>query len=250
MISGLEEALSTDGLFWIVTAIMLGGLVRGFAGFGAGMIIIPAMNVFADPVTVLVVLQVADGIGSLPLIPRGYRDGEPRQVALLVLSATLTLPIGLWFLTSTDSVVFRWIISALILALLLLMLSGWRYRHRLARSGTLGVGAVSGFMSGFSGLGGPPIILMYMSGPYKTSVIRGNIILFFAVVTVIGVGFLIWRDLFTAERFWLGLLLTPPYLLGIMLGARIFDPDREKLFRTVAYVVILASVLMSLPLWS
>jgi len=58
------------------------------------------------------------------------------------------------------------------------------------------------------------------------------------------------RDLLTAERLWLGLILVIPYALATLVGQKIFDPTRETLFRTVAYGVIMASVLLSLPLWS
>lgn len=250
MTDALWSALFTEGFSWMLVAVVVGGLVRGFAGFGAGMIIIPAMGVFVDPVTILVALQVMDGTGTLHMVPRAFRDGEPRRVAPLLISAVCAVPIGLYALTSVDPTFFRWAIAGLIFVLLAVMVSGWRYRERLSTGATFGVGAISGFLSGFSGLGGPPVILMYLSGPYKNSVIRANIILFFFILTFVGVALLIWRDLFTWERVWLGIALTLPYLVATIIGARIFDPSREKEFRAVAYGVILASVLMSLPLWS
>jgi len=249
LISGLEGALATQGFIWILTAAIIAGVVRGFAGFGAGMIFIPVMGIFTDPITTVVALQTMDGIGALPLLRRGIRDGEPRHVAFLTFCAILFMPIGIYFLATTDSVLFRWIVAGLILVLLVLMISGWRYTKRLGRFGTLGVGGISGFMSGFFGMGGPPVILMYMSGPFKPEVIRANIIIYFFLLTVVAFGMLTYRGLLTAERIWLGLLLVIPYALATIVGQKIFDPAREKLFRGTAYAVILASVFLSLPLW-
>jgi len=246
---GLATALATPGLYWIFATAILSGIVRGFAGFGAGMIFIPVMGIFTDPITTVVALQTMDGIGALPLLRRGLRDGEPRHVAFLTLCAILTMPLGIYFLATTESDIFRWIVAGLILVLLCLMISGWRYTRRLGAVGTLGVGGASGFMSGFFGLGGPPVIMMYMSGPFKPEVIRANIIIFFFLLTAVGFAMLAYRGLLTPERIWLGLLLVIPYALATLIGQKIFDPARETLFRSTAYAVILASVILSLPLW-
>ena len=250
MIEGLLQALSTHGIFWIFIAAIVAGVVRGFAGFGAGMIFIPVMGIFTDPITTVVALQIMDGIGALPLVKKGLKDGEPRHVALLTAAAVCLIPVGIYFLATTPSDPFRWIVAGLIAILLVLMMSGWRYKKRLGTLGTVGVGSIAGFMSGFFGMAGPPVIMMYMSGPFKASVVRANIILFFFVITIVSFVLLYARDLMTAERIWLGLLLVIPYGLATIVGQKIFDPSREALFRSVAYVVIIASVVLSLPLWS
>lgn len=250
MIEGLETALSTNGLYWIIATSILAGVVRGFAGFGAGMIFIPVVGIFTDPITTVIALQVMDGVGALPLLKRGLRDGEPRQVAFLTFAAILFMPLGIYFLVTVESDLFRWIIAGLILVLLGMMISGWRYTKRLGRFGTLAVGSVAGVMSGFSGLAGPPVIMMYMSGPFKAQVIRANIIIFFFLITIVGFVMLGLRGLLTPERIWLGLILVIPYALATIAGAKIFKPEREPLFRMTAYLVILGSVILSLPLWS
>jgi uncharacterized protein len=38
-------------------------------------------------------------------------------------------------------------------------------------------------------------------------------------------------------------------VVGNILGAKIFDPAREKLYRGIAYLVIFTAALTSLPLW-
>jgi len=250
VIDGLTTALATDGFYWILIASIVAGVVRGFAGFGAGMIFIPVVGIFTDPITTVVALQIMDGIGAMPLLKRGVKDGEPRHVALLTLAAILALPFGVYMLATTESEVFRWIVAGLIVVLLGLMVSGWRYRERLRTGGTVGVGLVAGFMSGFFGLAGPPVIMMYMSGPFKPQVIRANIILFFFVTTIVGFALLAYRELLTADRVWFGLILVIPYGVATLLGSKIFRPEREQLFRGVAYGVILGSVILSLPLWS
>ena len=52
-----------------------------------------------------------------------------------------------------------------------------------------------------------------------------------------------------AEAVALGALLVPPYILGNLIGARIFDPVRAVLYRRVAYGIIAASAIVALPLF-
>ena len=250
MTEGLSAALALPGIEFVFFAAILGGVVRGFSGFGAGMIFITISGIFLDPIATVVALQIMDGIGGLTLLPRGIREGEPKQVALLVLATALSIPLGLYVLVNVESEPFRWAVALLILALLIAMISGWRYRARLRPVGTVGVGIVAGFLSGFSGLAGPPVIMMYMSGPYRPEVIRANIILFFAAITVVAVVLLWSQGLLTPVRIWTGLILVIPYALATLLGQKIFDPSREREFRLVAYIVIFGSVVLSLPLWS
>ena len=47
-----------------------------------------------------------------------------------------------------------------------------------------------------------------------------------------------------------GLAISLPYMGINWLGARLFDPARERVFRAVAYVVIATSAVLGLPVWS
>jgi hypothetical protein len=43
--------------------------------------------------------------------------------------------------------------------------------------------------------------------------------------------------------------MVPSITIGNMIGARFFDPDKEKAYRTVAFVIIGCSAMMGLPLF-
>ena len=49
------------------------------------------------------------------------------------------------------------------------------------------------------------------------------------------------------EPLLIGLCLIPPYMAACWLGATLFDPERERLFRIVAYVLIDAAALYGIP---
>ncbi|WP_299414889.1 sulfite exporter TauE/SafE family protein [uncultured Sulfitobacter sp.] len=245
----LASALDTDGLIWLVAAVFVAGLVRGFAGFGSAMIIMPVASTVLSPVEAVIFLICAELVGPLPNAPAAWRDGEPREVGLLVLGAIIALPLGIWALTTMDATVFGWVVSIAVITLLALTVSGWRLKGALTRRLTVTAGALGGFMTGFAGIPGPPVIMLYMASMLPVSVIRANFLLYLVALDFLLFPMLWALGLMNWPIAFLGLLVGIPNLVANMLGARLFDPNRERLFRTVAYLVIAASAIVGLPLW-
>lgn len=245
----LATALATDGLIWLVLAVFVAGLVRGFAGFGSAMIIMPVASSVLAPVEAVIFLICAELVGPLPNAPAAWRDGTPREVGLLVLGAILALPIGVWALTSMDPTAFGWVVSVLVFTLLALTVSGWRLKGALTQRLIVATGAVGGFMTGFAGIPGPPVIMLYMASKLPVKVIRANFLLYLVGLDLVLFPFLWAVGLMNWPIAFLGVLVGVPNLIANMLGARLFNPSAERLFRNVAYLVIAASAIIGLPLW-
>ena len=93
--------------------------------------------------------------------------------------ALIGVPIGTYFLSRLEPVTTRWIISAFVFALLLLLLSGWRYRGKDHAAVSVGIGGLAGFCSGLAQTGGPPIVGYWLGRPLPSVIARANIVLFF-----------------------------------------------------------------------
>lgn len=249
MLEATREALATPGLTWLVVAVFVAGLVRGFAGFGSAMIIMPVASSVLSPVEAVIFLISAELLGPLPNAPAAWREGTPRDVGLLIIGAVLALPLGVWGLSRMDPVVFGWVVSASVIALLALIITGWRYKGVLTRGMVVGTGAIGGFMTGFAGIPGPPVIMLYMASILPISQIRANFLLYLVALDLMLFpvlwlsGMMIWKAAL------LGLLIGIPNVIANMIGARLFDPQAERMFRTVAYLVIACSAIIGLPLW-
>jgi len=249
MPEALVSALQTEGLIWLVLAVFVAGLVRGFSGFGSAMIIMPVASSVLSPVEAVIFLVATELIGPLPNLPAAIREGTPRDVGILALGAAFALPIGLWGLAVVDPTLFGWVVSAVVLGLLALLMTGWRYRGVLTTRLTLATGALGGFMTGFAGIPGPPVIMLYMASTLPISVIRANFLLYLVLLDLMLVPLLLLMDMMVWKIALLGLLIGIPNVIANMIGARLFDPKAEVLFRRVAYTVIAASAILGLPLW-
>lgn len=247
----MTELLSTlpDGVAWLALTVILAGLVRGFAGFGTALVFVPVAAQFLNPPQVVVTLLVVDILGPMLLVPDALRKGEPREVSLLGLGALAGIPAGVWLLTRVDPLAFRWFASVAVLILVGLIVSGWRYWGRPPRIVVPGIGALSGLMGGFSGLSGPPIILLYLGGQEAPARIRANIILFFTLTEFIGLATFWANGILSWKTISLGLILALPYTAATLAGSAAFRRFGKTHFRPIAYLVIAGAALSGLPLF-
>ena len=236
-------------LCYLGAAALVAGLARGFSGFGAALIFIPLASAAVGPQVAAALLLVIDAVGTTALIPRAWRLAERRAVSLMALGALAGVPFGTWMLTRSDPVVIRWMFALLIVGLLALLMSGWRYHGRPAVPLTVGVGAVAGFFSGVAQVGGPPVVVYWLGGAIRAETVRANIVLYFAVSSVIALASYLLGGLLTPTVFVLALIIGPLYGLGLWIGSRMFGMAHEATFRRVCYALIVGAALISLPVF-
>lgn len=226
----------------LVTAVA--GLARGFSGFGAALIFIPLASALLGPRVAAPLLLVVDNILAAPLIPAAWRHASRTEVAMLATGTLVGAPFGTWLLVHGDAETLRWGMSGLALAMLALLVSGWRYRGRPSWPASLGVGAIAGLCSGAVQMGGPPVVAYWLGGAIPAQRVRANIVLFFAASGMIsGVVYLL-GGLLTLEVLRTGLLVGPAYGAGLWCGSRLFGLASERLFRGICFALIaMAAVL-------
>src|ERR1700749_3968279 len=139
----------------ICVIAFVSGTARGFSGFGSALIFMPLASSMASPRLVAALLLVIDFIAAAPLLPNAWRKADRSATAVLAGGAFVGVPIGTWCLSQFDPVTTRWIISCFVGALLLLLLSGWRYRGKDYPAISVGIGGLAGFTSGLAQTGGP-----------------------------------------------------------------------------------------------
>ena len=247
-ISGLIPAdVGTTTAIAICAVALVAGTARGFSGFGAALIFMPLASSLAAPRLVAALLLIIDFVAMAPLIPNAWRHADRKATAVMVAGALVGVPTGTYFLTRLDPVTTRWIISGFVFALLLLLLSGWRYRGKDHAAVAVGVGSVSGFCSGLAQTGGPPIVAYWLGRPLPSSIARANIMLFFAASDIVSVASYAVTGLITVEAIGFALIVGPVYAIGVALGAALFGRASEQVFRAICYALIAAAVVFGLP---
>jgi len=250
ILSSFMPGVSADGIAVLLAATLLGGLVRGFTGFGFAMVFMPLASVVLGPVAALGLIWFIDLPFALPIAARSARTAEWREILPLLLTATLALPAGIWLLIWLDRETMRWVLASLVLIAVALMASGWRYHGRPTVPLSLGVGALSGLFNGMASIGGMPLAVFWLGAQrndrHKT---RANLQAFFGVSTLISGAVLWWKGILTGGALLMAVPLFAVYGIGLWAGTHGFRLASEETFRRGAYLVIFLSALISLPLW-
>ena len=243
----IPTGISLNVAIAICAIALVSGTARGFSGFGSALIFMPLASSIAAPRLVAALLLVIDFVGSAPLIPNAWKQADRRATAIMALGALVGVPIGTWFLSRLEPVTTRWIISAFVFALLLLLLSGWRYRGKDHAAISIGIGGLSGFCSGLAQTGGPPIVGYWLGRPIASVIQRANILLFFAASDFFSLVSYALTGLITMDAIRFSIVVGPIYGIGVWFGASLFGRASETLFRSICYALIAAAVLIGLP---
>lgn len=245
----LLDSFSPTTLVLTVLVAGVAGLGRGFSGFGAALIFMPAGSALVTPAVAAPVLLLADGILSMGFLPRAWVLARRKDVALMAAGAAAGVPLGTLVLNHADPLALRWVIAGLAFSMLLLLASGWRY-HGAPRPGvTTLVGCLSGLFGGLAQLSGPPVVAYWLSGKETHATMRASIILFFGATTLFTFVSYLAAGIITAQSLWLAALVAPAYAAGLFAGSRAFGLASPNTFRRLSLLLIALSVATSLPLW-
>jgi uncharacterized protein len=234
----------------LILATFLGGLVRGFTGFGFAMVFMPIASMAVGHVLALGLIWAVDAVFAFPVASRSFRKADWREVLPLLLAAVLMVPIGVSLLLATDPLLMRWLLAALVLGAVAILASGWRYQGRAGLPLSFGVGGISGLFTGLASLGGMPLAVFWLGAQRNDArQTRDNLQTFFALSTITS-GLILWhKGIIDASVLRQALPLLVPYGIGLFIGTRGFRIASESTFRRIAYLVIFCSALVSIPLW-
>jgi uncharacterized membrane protein YfcA len=245
--AGIWLALAEPRIWFLFAVSLIGGVVRGYSGFGGALIVIPLAATVFGPKMAVPLFYLFD-LGSAT--PYGYRS-VPKckwpQVLPMLAGHLVMLPLGTWLLTNMDPTAVRWGMEATVVLMLLLLVSGWRYTGRTNPPLSVGVGAAAGLMGAVAGISGPPIIAYWLGQKDDAATIRTNIMAYYALTsTAMDIIFLV-TGLFTWQVLIYALIIWPGYAAGLWGGARLFQGSTDRMFRLSAYALIALAAILGAP---
>ena len=247
VLSSFMPGHSRSALLVLSLSALIAGLARGFSGFGGALIFMPPASAIIGPMLAAPLLLIIDAVMALGLIPDAWRRADRQEAGMMVLGAMIGIPAGTYVLAVADPLTVRWGIVLAVIALLVLLMSGWRYRGQLSANLTVGVGTVSGLFSGAAQIGGPPVVAYWLGGSIPGVTVRANLVLYFALSSLITAVSYVATGLFTQPVFALALTTAPVYGLGLYLGSRLFGIASEATFRRTCYGLIAVAAIIGLP---
>jgi len=178
-----------------------------------------------------------------------WRQAAWREIVPLAVSAVIAAPFGTLILQYADPAHLRWAMAALVLVIVVVLSTGWRYHGKPMLIVTVLVGLVAGVLGGAVQIFGPPVVLFWLSSMAAVAVVRANFVVFFAIMAAGLVVTYLWFGLLTTDVIALAAFLAPAHICAMFVGSKFFDMASEQIYRRVAYVIITFAALVSMPLW-
>jgi len=249
--SSLELALtylSETSMQIVIAIVFITGIVRGFSGFGSGMIIGPSTASFFGPQMALIMITIMDAIPTLTLVWGARRDVNWKELIPVIIGYAVLAPLGIWLLVTGDATALRWFISVSILIAVTILWSGWKYTGSRSTPVSFSFGGLGGFMGAAAALPGPAVLVYWLASTAKAITVRANMIYYLFLTDLIVIVGYIFADLYTMEGIIRGLLCVPGYFIGIQIGTKFFSSASDATYRRVAFIMILIAAITSLPL--
>lgn len=236
-------------LVLLAAAAMVAGLVRGFAGFGTAMIMVPVASAMWGPSVGIPIVIMLDAVVTLPPTALALTRCDWGEVLPVALGGIVCVPLGVWLLTLADPTALRWLISAVILVVVAVLGRGWRYAGRTPLALRAAVGGTSGLAGGFLGVSGPPVILFWLGGAGAAATVRANIFAFFGLLSVGTISGFALNGLITPQSLIRMALLLPFFAASLWLGTRGFAGAGERQYRGIALGACALAAVLSLPVF-
>ncbi len=234
----------------IAAIALLGGFVRGFAGFGAALVIMPIATMVIEPLLGVIMMCMIELPSALWLLRKSWKLVRLREVMVISAGALIASPIGVQILIWLDVITVRWIICALILIAVALLASGWRYARTTTPLQSVLVGFTSGITGTVGAFGLPPVVLFWLSGrDDPAAVTRANILaysVFLINVVLLMMGI---RNLITVDIAITSLIVLPFFIGAAWVGEHYFAGTSNKRYTQAALAICATSAIIGLPLW-
>lgn len=233
---------------WMMLAVLAAGLVRGFSGFGLSATVMACLVFVLPPIALIPVCFVLEASASLLMARGGMRTADRTLSAALAGGNLIGVPIGL-FVTGVLTVEHSRLV-ALLLILTLATLQFARGSGAPASAATPAAGLVAGLAAGvaagLASVGGMVIALFLLGRAMPVATVRGSLVLFLALSMPVSGGWLFAHGMLDGLALQRAATLTPPMLIGVLLGSRLFDPSRQRLYRRACLLLLAALALAGL----
>jgi uncharacterized protein len=219
-------------------------IVRGYSGFGFSLLGISALALVLPPAEIIPPIFILEVVASLHLLPGAWRDIHWRALLWLTLGCLVSTPFGVYALAHVPAAPMTLALAGFVLIAAVLLARGHALQSMPGLGATFAAGAASGLFNGSFGIGGPPVILFFLSSPADVAVGRASLIAFFLLTDVIALAWQGWNGLLGVSTLWRALLLLPALAAGVWLGNRGFIHAEPVAFRRwVLRLLILLAVL-------
>jgi uncharacterized membrane protein YfcA len=217
---------------------VLAAVVRAFTGFGANVVWGPVLMLYYGPVEMVAIMAIAAVATSFQVALPSARQADWRTIGIMFAAMLVATPFGVITLLHVDPHIFKRAFAVFILVCALILASGWVYRGTHSKWATAATGALSGWIAGFAGVGGPILVIYFLAAPGDLRQKHANNSISVTLLAPITLAMLLWEGAVDADAWLRGLMFLAPVFLGQWIGLRLFRVAPIELFRKVSLILM------------
>jgi hypothetical protein len=211
--------------------------VRGLTGFGMAILLVPVLALALPPVEAVVLTNALALMIGATEIRSLVRDAE-RSAWVIGALVVVTTPLGLYALSLTGRDVARLIIALIAFSAFIAILLPRRGEGTPGRGVTGAVGVLSGLMTGYAGMPGPPVVPYYAGRDLPRATAKASMQLIFTIAASAGLVSATWLGILRLELLLFAVLILPVIIIGNRLGARVSGRVSDPAWRITVGVVL------------
>jgi uncharacterized membrane protein YfcA len=177
-----------------LVAVFAGAVAQAVTGMGFSLVAAPALIAMLGPREGVATVVLLAAMSSLLPLSRGYRAVRVRDTATLLLPTLAATPIIAALLSGADTSLVAVLAGLAVIAGVIALAVGVRYRGLQTRRAAVGTGVASAALNVVGGVGGPPIGLFVANSGWDPGETRASLQAFFLVqntVTAVVLGFVL-----------------------------------------------------------
>ena len=220
--------------------VLLGHLIKGMTGFASALFSIPLLALFLDVKFVVPVFLLFDLISGVILTIQTRRSIDKESVLLILSGLAVGTAVGTYFLVSFGNEALKKVFGMMVIlfALKILVWDNGRVKNQLGRMWAPVAGLAGGCAGAMFGLNGPPLVLYLVHRLRDKQVFRATLYALFFADACYRLVLYSFSGLITVEVIRFALYLTPPLLVGIILGSRLHVRIHERAFQRVIGLIL------------
>jgi len=225
---------------YAVAAVLVAGIVRGFAGFGMSAILVLALSLILPPVQVVPMVMLMEVAASQRMLGGVWREADWKLAAWLLAGSAVGTPLGVHLLASVPAPAMRVALSLFVLAMVVLLWRGFRLPGRPRPAWGLAAGLFSGTANGAASFGGQPNAVFLLSTSAGAATVRATLVVIALCTDLYGSTVFAVKGLLTFETLMRAAVLLLPMAVGIMVGERKFRAAQPQTYRRAALILLTA----------
>ena len=227
--------------FVLVFFIMiLGGVVQGMCGFGAGLVCMSILPFIIDYKIALPIMFAASLVISGQLVIKSFKHINWRVFLMPAIFSLLGRSFTILAVNNLDSTILKLILGGIIIGTAIYQMTGAnKIKIKPTHKNGAIAGILSGLMGGLASTGGPPLVVYYMNSELEKEEYLGTLQMTFFFGAILSISLTAATGGYSGGVWKYVIVAAVGIFSGALVGRRIFDKISIQQLKKIINILLI-----------